>query len=136
MGRKSKRSLTAITQRIEKGHRFGSPIVLSTSRFCSLVDEDFIDLVGEDIDNFFDEEDNQSSSDADDNDNPTIEERAKTFWNSTIDWSSIDVSFQREGESRRTLQRKRQAEKMREGSMKKRSLNDTVSRSGAKRSGC
>ena len=101
---------------------------LQALKYCTIcatnvglnVSEDFIDLVGEDID-----EDNQSidgGDNVDEEEDLLLPERAINFWNSTIDWANVDLNFQREGESRRTLLRKRQAEKKREGSMKKRSL--------------
>lgn len=113
MPRRSKRSLKAISQHIERGKGFGSCIknistsslstpanrvhYLSSLKYCKLcapvlgyksVSEEFIDLVGEDIDNFFDEDD-QSSSDGEDDDK-ILPEHVANFWKSTIDWGNAN----------------------------------------------
>ena len=82
---------------------------LQALKYCTIcatnvglnVSEDFIDLVGED---------NQSidgGDNVDEEEDLLLPERAINFWNSTIDWANVDLNFQREGESRRTLLRKR-----------------------------
>ena len=131
-----KRSLKAFSQHTECGKGFGSckrKHLRSSSSFSSssaaavaadfddisCVSVDFIDLLGEDIDNFFDED--SQSSDGEDDDN-IISEHVTNFWTSTIDWGKVDLSFTREGESRRTIQRKRLTESRRESSIKQDSL--------------
>ena len=114
MPRKNKRSLKVILQHSDEcGKGFGSSCkkhnlssffssssTASTDDDISYVSVDFIDLIDEDIDNFFDE-DNQSSDGEDDDTIPS--EHVTNFWTSTIDWGKVDLSFVREGKSPRTL---------------------------------
>jgi hypothetical protein len=134
MPRRSKRSLKAVAQNSEKGKGFGPVVtIIGTSPtsvvsihyldlliYCNLCVpfEDLSDVVGEDLD----EEDNRDTGDDENVDMLPPDEYATKFWNGTIDWGRVDLSFPREGESKRSIQRKRQAEKAREGSMKRRSL--------------
>ena len=135
MPRRSKRSLKAIAQNSEKGKGFGPVITIAKSPtsvvpiqsldlliYCNLCVpfEDLSDVVGEDLD----EEDNRDTGEDENIDEYALppEEYATKFWNGAIDWGCVDLSFPREGESKRSIQRKRQAEKAREGSMKRRAL--------------
>lgn len=113
--RRSKRSLKAVAQNSEKGKGFGPVVtIIGTSptsvvsihyldllKYCNLCVpfEDLSDVVGEDLD----EEDNRDDTGDDENiDMLPPEEYATKFWNGTIDWGRVDLSFRREGESKRS----------------------------------
>ena len=152
MGRRSKKSLKARFQHINRAKGFGSFIRNSSSsvssvrnlqalKYCTIcatnvglnVSEDFIDLVGEDID-----EDNQSidgGDNVDEEEDLLLPERAINFWNSTIDWANVDLNFQREGESRRTDSSAQAAGREKERRFNEKTIFDTVSCSIAERPG-
>ena len=110
---RNKKSLKAISQHIESGKGFGS---LSSSSdpatgVSAASEEDFVDLVGDDDDICFNEENQSSDCDDEDDDDEVLTEHVTNFWTSTIDWGKVELSFKREGESRRSIQRKRLADR-------------------------
>ena len=74
-------------------------------------------MIGEDVDNFFDEEEEEELDGIE-----LSTEHVKNFWNSTINWANVDLSFPREGEGKRQLRRKRKFNREKEKSMPKNAL--------------
>ena len=107
MPRRNKKSLKAISQHIESGKGFGSLFSSSdpATGVSAVSEEDFVDLVGDDDDDICFNEENQSSDcDDEDDDDEVLTEHVTNFWTSTIDWGKVELSFEREGESRRSIQ--------------------------------